>query len=175
QILAPWGTPINSLANEWRDDGTNTALDQENSVGMHHDGMRFFPLDGSSTDGLLCINHEYIDKSALHYTDAPRDSELVRKEINAHGISVIRVKLIDGNWQVIQDDTHNRRFTASTPMDISGPLAMTSALVTPFSASGDQTRGTINNCGNGYTPWGTYLTCEENWPGYFVADEDTMT
>jgi len=175
QILAPWGTPINSLANEWRDDGTNTALDQENSVGMHHDGMRFFPLDGSSTDGLLCINHEYIDKSALHYTDAPRDSELVRKEINAHGISVIRVTLIDGNWQVIQDDTHNRRFTASTPMDISGPLAMTSALVTPFSASGDQTRGTINNCGNGYTPWGTYLTCEENWPGYFVADEDTMT
>jgi len=175
QILAPWGTPLNSTANEWMDDGTNTALDQANSVGMHHDGMRFFPLDGSSTDGLLCINHEYIDKDALHFTDAPRDSELVRKEINAHGVSVVRVKLNNGKWEVIQDDQYNRRFTAATQMEIAGPLASSSELITPFSTSGEQTRGTLNNCGNGYTPWGTYLTCEENWPGYFVADENTMT
>ena len=175
QILAPWGTPLNSLADEWKDDGTNTAWDQANSVGMHHDGMRFFPIDGSSTDGLLCINHEYIDRDALHYDGAIRDSELVRKEINAHGISVVRVQLIDGSWQVIKDDAHNRRFTAATEMDVAGPLAMTAALITPFSPSGDKARGTLNNCGNGYTPWGTYLTCEENWPGYFVADEATMT
>ncbi len=175
QVLAPWGTPLNSQAGEWKNDGTNTALDQANSVGMHHDGMRFFPLNGSSTDGLLCINHEYIDRDALHYDGAIRNSELVRKEINAHGVSVIRVQLIDANWQVIKDDAHNRRFTAATEMDIAGPLAMSAALVTPFSPDGDKARGTLNNCGNGYTPWGTYLTCEENWPGYFVADETTMT
>ena len=175
QVLAPWGTPLNSQAAEWKNDGTNTALDQANSVGMHHDGMRFFPLNGSSTDGLLCINHEYIDRDALHYDGAIRNSELVRKEINAHGVSVIRVQLIDGNWQVIKDDAHNHRFTAATEMDIAGPLAMSAALVTPFSPDGDKARGTLNNCGNGYTPWGTYLTCEENWPGYFVADETTMT
>ncbi|MGJ8581615.1 MAG: PhoX family protein, partial [Psychromonas sp.] len=174
QILAPWGTPLNSTADEWKDDGTNSALDQANSVGMHHDGMRFFPLDGSSSDGLLCINHEYIDKDALHYTDAPRDSELVRKEINAHGISVVRVQLIDGTWEVILDDEYNRRITAATPIDIAGPLASTTNLITPFSLDGSQTRGTLNNCGNGYTPWGTYLTCEENWPGYFI-NEGTMT
>lgn len=175
QVLAPWGTPLNSIAGEWKSDGTNTALDQANAVGMHHDGMRFFPLDGSSIDGLLCINHEYIDRDALHYDGAIRDSELVRKEINAHGVSVVRVQLIDGSWQVIKDDAYNRRFTAATEMEVSGSLAMTKALITPFSPMGDKARGTLNNCGNGYTPWGTYLTCEENWPGYFVADEATMT
>jgi len=175
QVLAPWGTPLNSTATEWKTDGTNTALDQANSVGMHHDGMRFFPLEGSSTDGLLCINHEYIDRDALHFEGAMRDSEMVRKEINAHGVSVVRVQLIEGNWQVIKDDTYNRRFTAATEMDVSGPVAMTAALLTPYSPSGNKARGTLNNCGNGYTPWGTYLTCEENWPGYFVANESTMT
>jgi len=81
KVLAPWGTPLNSQAAAWKNDGTNTAADQANSVGMHHDGMHFFPLNDSSTDGLLCINHEYIDKNALHFNGAIRDPELVRKEI----------------------------------------------------------------------------------------------
>lgn len=176
RVLAPWGTRLNSHSGEWSDDGANTSFDQANSIGMHHDGMWYFPLDGSSTDGLLCINHEYIDRDALHFDGAERDAELVRKEINAHGVSVVRIQMDDnGNWNVVKDDPHNRRFTAATEMTIAGPLAMSAALVTPYSPAGNKTRGTLNNCGNGYTPWGTYLTCEENWPGYFVADEATMT
>lgn len=45
QVLAPWGTPLNSKAASWKSDGSNTADDQANSVGMHHDGMHFFPLN----------------------------------------------------------------------------------------------------------------------------------
>jgi secreted PhoX family phosphatase len=175
QVLAPWGTPLNDIAQEWKADGTNSANDQANSLGMHHDGMHYFPLNGSSTDGLLCINHEYIDQEALHPTGPTKDSnslrtilDEVRKEINAHGVTVVRIKQTNGIWDVVKNDSHNRRFTGATTMDISGPVANKALLETPFSPTGDKVRGTLNNCGNGYTPWGTYLTCEENWPGYFV-------
>lgn len=98
----------------------------------------------------------------------------VRKEINAHGVSVVRIKLMNNQWEVVSNDGHNRRFTGATVMDISGPLAYSSLLETRYSPDGSQARGTLNNCGNGYTPWGTYLTCEENWPGYF-ANRGSLT
>ncbi|MCO7568228.1 PhoX family phosphatase [Pseudomonas sp. S 311-6] len=173
-VLAPWGTPLNSKASPWKADGSNTALDQANAMGMHHDGMHFFPIAGSADDGLLAINFEYIDPAALHpngpTTDAngKRPAEEVRKEINAHGVGVVRLSKVDGRWQVVENDPLNRRFTTASRMNISGPLRGTDHVKTRFSPDGSQCRGTNNNCGNGHTPWGTYLTCEENWPGIFV-------
>ncbi|WP_318440875.1 PhoX family protein [Photobacterium leiognathi] len=177
QVLVPWGTPLNANGNVWKNDGTNDSTDQLNALGMHHDGMHFFPLNEASTDGLLCINHEYIDQQALHPNwdkDAERAKEVrtdideIRKEINAHGISVVRIQLENNQWKLIDNDPLNRRYTGATVMDLSGPLAHSELTVTRFSPDGSQARGTLNNCGNGYTPWGTYLTCEENWPGYFT-------
>ncbi|MCW7555127.1 PhoX family phosphatase [Endozoicomonas gorgoniicola] len=176
QVLAPWGTPLNSQANPWKNDGSNTSQDQLNAVGMHHDGMHFFPLNGSDTEGLLCINHEYIDQSALHPNGATevagkRSTEEVRKEINAHGISVVHIRLVDGVWDVVTDSSYNRRITSATEMDVTGPIAGSGLLVTKYTTGRgveNIARGTNNNCGNGYTPWGTYLTCEENWPYVFV-------
>lgn len=172
-VLAPWGTPFNSAGGTWQADGSNTASEQENSAGMHHDGMHFFPINGSSDDGLLAINYEYIDEDALHpngqtTVSGKRPAEEVRKEINAHGAGVIRISKVSGRWQVVDNDPLNRRFTTATVMDISGPLRGTDHVKTKFSTDGTQTRGTNNNCGNGYTPWGTYLTCEENWPSIFI-------
>ena len=173
-VLAPWGTPINSSGRPWLADGSNSASDQANAMGMHHDGMRFFPIDGSSDDGLLAINFEYIDTAALHPNgptnalSGQRPAEEVRKEINAHGAGVIRIRKVGGRWQVVDNDPLNRRFTTATVMDIAGPLRGTEHVRTRFSPTGVECRGTNNNCGNGYTPWGTYLTCEENWPGIFV-------
>jgi hypothetical protein len=142
---------------------------------MHHDGIRYFPLDGSSTNGILCINHEYLDRNALHPagptasgSELRSSAEEVRKEINAHGVTVVRIVRNSAGWEVVTDDMHNRRYTAATEFDISGPLAGHASLITPFSTNATTARGTLNNCGNGYTPWGTYLTCEENWPGYFT-------
>ncbi|OEE60591.1 PhoX family protein [Vibrio splendidus] len=174
QVLVPWGTPLNAQGSSWKDDGSNTSTDQLNALGMHHDGMHFFSLNDSDTDGLLCINHEYIDTSALHpngpmiVNSARTIVDEVRKEINAHGVSVVRIQLEDNMWKLVDTDPLNRRYTGATVMDLSGPVANTELTVTRFSQDGSQARGTLNNCGNGFTPWGTYLTCEENWPGYFV-------
>ena len=72
-VLAPWGTPINSNGNPWKSDGSNTSTAQANAMGMHHDGMHFFPINGSSEDGLLAINFEYIDTCLLYTSPSPRD------------------------------------------------------------------------------------------------------
>lgn len=181
QVLAPWGQPLNTNGSAWKDDGSNNAVDQENAMGMHHDGLHFFPLNEAGDDALLCINHEYIDQQALHPNGSDADEngvrssvDQVRKEINAHGVAVVRIQLqASGEWKVVENDPLNRRYTGASSIKISGPLAGSSKLQTPFSKDGRLARGTLNNCGNGYTPWGTYLSCEENWPGYFINTGST--
>jgi len=92
----------------------------------------------------------------------------VRKEINAHGAGVVRLSKRQGHWQVVDNHPLNRRFTTASRMRIAGPLRGSEHVKTRYSPDGSHCRGTNNNCGNGYTPWGTYLTCEENWPAIFV-------
>jgi uncharacterized protein len=173
----PWGTPLTGTYPEYRDGGLNTGEDQEQQVGMHHDGMHYFPMArgvAGNEHGLLCVNHEYIDQPKMHPKGATvvggvrTVADEVRKEIAAHGVSVVEIRRDSrGLWQVVRGE-YNRRVTAATPMEITGPARGHAKLRTKYSPGGTRIRGTINNCAHGYTPWGTYLTCEENWAGYFV-------
>ncbi|MFM9270107.1 PhoX family protein [Halomonas elongata] len=181
QVLIPWGTPLNSQAPSWSEDLGFTPEIQANSVGMHHDGMHHFPLDenNASSNFLLVMNNEYIDQEALwapqggptNAAEGARPADEVRTEINAHGVTVVEVKKTgSGRWRHMPNSSYNRRYTSATEMELSGPVAGSDYVKTKFSPDGTMTRGTNNNCANGYTPWGTYLTCEENWPGYFIKD-----
>lgn len=98
----------------------------------------------------------------------------MRKGIYAHGISVFEITLNGSTWEIVTDSEYNRRIHGQSPMDISGPVAA-SNFVTKWSTDGSQARGTFNNCGSGVSPWGTFLTCEENWPNYFVVATADMT
>lgn len=157
-----------------------SGAEMEERIGAHHDGMHYFPFpDDPNNHGLLCINHEYIDGPKMvpegtWVSRGPRPADQVRKGVAAHGVSVVEVRrpAPGADWEVVPG-RYNRRITAETPMEFMGPVRESALVVTRYSPDGTRARGTFNNCANGYTPWNTYLTCEENWAGYFAAGDDT--
>jgi len=173
QVIAPWGDPV-GLSGElpaFKSDASNSADEQAAQFGMHHDGIHYFALEGSKS-GLLVMNHEYVDDGLLH-PDGMKTwhAAKVRKAQAAHGVSVVEVALEEGRWRTVLPSPWARRITASTPMAISGPAAGHALMQTVADPSGRRVLGTLNNCGSGITPWGTYLTCEENFINYFKGPE----
>jgi secreted PhoX family phosphatase len=175
QVLIPWGTPIKPGVPEYAGDPNTRPSSEEqlHQIGIGHDGMWLFPFISAEGDpfsprnndsGVLCINHEFGTNSHVLGKDLPESLEDVRLSQHAHGVSVVEVAKVNGTWEVVIDSDKNRRITPNTPVTFSGPAAGHPLLQNP---AGNAPQGTVNNCGNGYTPWGTYLTCEENFNGYF--------
>lgn len=176
QVLYRWGDAVGALEGSpaFKTDGSNTWEEQALQAGMHHDGMAFFPIDGNPRHGLMAINHEYTDDGLLH-SDGMQNwsADKVRKSQMAHGVSVIEIIERQGQWRVMPQSRYARRITGQTPMAVSGPAKGHSLLKTAADPSGTRVLGTLNNCAAGQTPWGSYLTCEENWNGYFSSQEKT--
>jgi uncharacterized protein len=172
--FAMWGDPV-SNGPAWKG-AANTAAEQEQQLGMHHDGMFFFPLpfgSNSSTRGLLAINHEYTGIEYL-FADGKFDAkntEQLNKALAAVGVGIVEVALDAGKWNVVRPSTYGRRITGSTVVDVSGPAAGTAAFSRPADTSGNTAIGTQINCGSGPTPWGTYLTCEETTSNRYDASQ----
>lgn len=182
-VIFALGDSINPNLGEWDDNNIPSGPSFRLRSGDCHDGMHFFGLNTStdkfdenvSAEGLLVMNHEYINQTFLHpkgptKVDGRRPEDEVIRETNAHGVSIVHIKKDPATQKVTIDKNSifNRRITASTEMDFAGAAAGSGLLATRFSPAGRQTRGTHNNCGNGHTPWGTYLTTEENFIGYFA-------
>ena len=184
EVLYRWGDPItNSVAHGWRGDASEGWAEQENQAGDNHDGMSYFPLvanaNGASESGLLVMNHEYVNYEYFFAPGAdpadwlaPWTADKAKKAIAGHGVSVVEVKRArDGRMSCVAGSQYNRRITGYTPMAITGPAAGADLLKTADDPTGTRVLGTLNNCANGQTPWGTYLTCEENFNGYFGATD----
>jgi secreted PhoX family phosphatase len=170
QVLYRWGDPVGAKLGRpaFKLDASNTWQEQSLQAGMHHDGMEYFPLSQNGNRGLLAINHEYTDDGLLHLDGMKNWSAIkVRKAQEAHGVSVIEVERKADGWKVLPSSKYARRITANTMMAISGAAAGHKTMQTSYDPSGTRVLGTLNNCAAGQTPWGTYLTCEENWNGYF--------
>ncbi|MDS7967206.1 PhoX family phosphatase [Acinetobacter sp. V117_2] len=190
-VIYALGDSINPSFGDWDDNNIPSGPSFQFRSGDCHDGMHYFGLNTStnrfdetvSAQGLLVMNHEYINQTFLHpkgptKVDGRRPEDEVIRETNAHGVSVVHIKKDPATQkvEVVKNSIFNRRITGSTVMDFAGAAAGSNLLSTRFSPAGRQTRGTHNNCGNGYTPWGTYLTTEENFIGYFARSttDDTL-
>ncbi len=148
------------------------AASQQRAFGDHADGMEMFHIDGHS---VIAINHESISVQALFPSGKLLTADDVKKGKAAHGISIVEITQRRGRWSVVKDSPYNRRITPDTPMTIAGPARGHAWLQTAADPAATHTLGTWNNCGSGRTPWGTYLTCEENFDNYFSISDPTLT
>lgn len=180
-VLYAWGdaTGIKGNLPAFKQDASNTVAEQEAQAGMHHDGMAYFPLPLGATGskhGLLAINHEYTDDGLLHVGGMNDwNGDKVKKAQAAVGVSVIEIEATAKGWQVVRPSRYARRITANTPIAIQGPARGHALMKTDADPHGVEVLGTFQNCANGQTPWGTYLTCEENFDSVFVNDSGKLS
>lgn len=169
EVLLKWGQPIVAGAPEFAFTG-QTPEAQAGQFGYNCDYVTFLPQpDGQA---LLWVNHEYTNPEIMFpdwNKDSP-DATHVAVEIAAHGGSLVALTgtAADGGPRPVAGDPRNRRITGETPMEITGPAAGAALLRTTEDPTGTRVRGTLNNCAGGTTPWGTVLTCEENFDQYFA-------
>ena len=172
--VVKWGEPLWSDAVDFDQATRGTGASQERAFGDNNDGMSLFAYGDKH---ILIANNEYTNRSIMYgarETKLPENEDDVRKGKAAHGVSVMEVAQKDGKWSVVKDSPLNRRITADSPMELTGPAAGHDLLKTDADPTGTKSLGTWNNCGNGRTPWGTYLACEENFNGYFSSSDQDL-
>ncbi|MGE0857196.1 MAG: PhoX family phosphatase, partial [Hyphomicrobiaceae bacterium] len=181
-VLIRWGDKVLAGAPDF-DPHNQTAAAQALQFGYNNDFVGYVPLEGSSSHGLLVVNHEYTNPELMFQGVAKCDAngrtikpekareqaQLSHVEIQkmAHGGTVVEVRRTAGKWEIVPNSKYARRITAETAMEFRGPAAGHKLLRTNYDPSGRAGRGMIANCSGGLTPWGTWLTGEENFHLYF--------
>ena len=196
-VLHAGGDPISTRVPSYSNQGTETddwserIGDQHDGMDLYYVDSAGKYSDRDTGRAVLSVNHESsADSHLLHprgqtsngvtgrkfsqfgdWDLGSRPQLEVLKEINLHGVSIVELVKSGKQWTYKVDSALNRRITPQTPARITGPAAqladIRAMMVTRFDPSGATSRGTLNNCGHGKTPWGTYLACEENWSQYF--------
>ncbi|GLT16868.1 transcriptional initiation protein Tat [Vibrio zhanjiangensis] len=164
--LVSWGDPLFVDSPEFDPSGKQNSKAQLQQFGDNNDGMSLFPI--SQERAVIAVNNEYTNYEYLFdHGGKSMTADDVAKSQAAHGVTVFEIVQSNGQWQLDKSGQRNRRITANTEMKLTGPAAGHSLMKTKLDPSGMKPLGTFANCANGQTPWGTYLTCEENFDGYF--------
>ena len=174
RVVAKWGDPMWSDGAPFDQMTRGSGESQERAFGDNCDGMSLFTHEGRN---VLAVNNEFVNRKIIYGgsgSGSPENADDVRKGKAGHGVSVVEIAEKDGVWSMVEDSSFNRRITADTPMEITGPARGHDLLKTAADPDGVRSLGTWNNCGNGRTPWGTYLACEENFNGYFSSSDEEI-
>ncbi|OKH61495.1 phosphatase [Mycobacterium sp. SWH-M5] len=173
QVVIAWGDPVLPDAPPF-DIAAQTADAQRKQFGFNNDFAALMPIPGQRNRFLLVTNFEYVTPQFMfsgYDPEAPtRDQFDI--EIAAMGMGVVEVERAgDGALRPVMG-RYNRRITADTPFTLTGPAAGTDFVKTAADPTGRTVAGTFANCAGGVTPWGTVLSGEENFHGYFGAPAD---
>lgn len=181
EVLIRWGDPVMADAPAFNVRAQSAAA-QAKQFGYNNDFIGYLPLplgSRNSERGLLFVNHEYTSEEVMFPGIGRQDSKdklfkdmtrnLVEIEMAAHGASVIEVqKNLDGKWSLVGGSLYARRIDGlSSICELTGPAAGHARMRTQADPTGRRVIGMLNNCAGGLTPWGTVLTAEENFHGYF--------
>ena len=165
--LAKWGEPLFSGVPDLDPEKAVSVEHSDKVFGENTDGMELFVIGGHQ---VIAVNHEYVNPeiNLPHAPEGvPQSADDVKILQHMQGVTVMEVAEGENGWHIVVDSPFNRRIHHNTPMKLSGPAAGSDLVKTDADPSGTESLGTFNNCGAGKTPWGTYLTCEENFNGYF--------
>jgi len=176
QVLLRWGDPIFDSGPQFNP-LKQTVESQRQQFGYNNDYVGYLQL-GSETDvdnrALLCVNHEYPLPAMMFPNYQGREAitaEQIEVSQASMGVSIVEVRLQDNEWAIQLNSPYNRRINAlDSLIRISGPVAGHERVRTKRDPSGKKVIGTINNCAGGMTPWGTFLTCEENFNFHFSGE-----
>lgn len=135
------------------------------------DFTAFFEGEDGPDHGYLWVNHEYPVSNVLHgrvVDAAEKTREMVDLEMGSVGGSLLELRREGGKnsssknagqWKVVANSKKAFRLDANTEIPLVGPAASL--------AKGQKVRGTMGNCGGGFTPWRTVLSGEENIDIYY--------
>ncbi len=184
RALIAWGDALFDTVSANFDPDALTRAEQEQRFGQNADMVALFPTQSPNARWLMCVNHEYVEP-ALTYPGLAARAAFTPAHGQAlyasMGVSVVQLAQEGAHWRVVRDARPgaglNRRVTPFTPVVFDGPAARHPWIVSggagfnaaePGAPDGAIACGTFANCGGGQTPWGTYLSAEENFNSYFT-------
>jgi secreted PhoX family phosphatase len=136
EVLFSWGDKLNS----------------KEFVGDNNDFISFKEI--AENEAILWVNHEYTNP--LFSSGLERSKSNVDKERKLVGGSLVHIKKNDSSqkWEMVKESQYNRRIDGTTQIPFSNGVEVYGS---------KSAIGTLANCAGGMTPWGTFLTCEENY------------
>ena len=157
QLILPVGYKYDIVAT-WGE-----VLGNNERFGFNNDFTCYF--GSNPNEGLLWVNHEYVGDLSIFVSGynpesgVPRTKEQIGIEKYNLGGSVIHIrKDSGGNWRILKGSQYNRRITANTPIDLTGPASGDAAV-----GGVTEVIGTFANCSGGKTLWNTAFSGEENF------------
>ncbi|GAB3945853.1 PhoX family protein [Corynebacterium tapiri] len=169
-VLIAWGDPVIEGAPEF-DINNQTAEAAEKQFGFNNDFAGLFEHPDNPDRMVYVCNHEYTTEPHMfpnYDADNPTE-EQVKIGLANHGHTILEVTKDPKTGKLTRAfGPLNRRITGNTPFKITGPAAGHELLKTSYDPTGTIVHGTLSNCAGGVTPWGTYLSGEENYDSYWT-------